>query len=240
MKCPREAAQYLSTLILYDIAILIDDSLSMLTEQEGKRIEDLKKTLKLVAHIYRLYNDDGIKAVDFLNDEVGEVNVAEEDVDEIFKNHSYRGLTRIGTELQQKVLNESVLATDKEMFKPLLILIFTDGDVEGEKSGHLKWVIKDCIKELNQKYPEHGAHAVAFQFARVGDDAGAEKLLRGLDDDKDIGKYVDTLPVGIDHMSNEEFKWPMVYISHWLGLQYVLALKPSKLTKLLLGAILIL
>jgi hypothetical protein len=101
----------------------------MLTEQKGKRIKDLKKTLKLVAHIYRLYNDRGIKTVDFLNDEVGEENVIKEDVDEIFEDHSYRGLTRIGTELQQKVLNERVLATDVEMSKPLLILIFTDGDV---------------------------------------------------------------------------------------------------------------
>lgn len=36
--------------------------------------------------------------------------------------------------------------------------------------------------------------AVAFQFSRIGDDKGAVELLQRLDDDKEVGMYVDCLP----------------------------------------------
>lgn len=36
--------------------------------------------------------------------------------------------------------------------------------------------------------------AVAFQFSRVGDDKGALELLQKLDDDAEVGQYVDCLP----------------------------------------------
>lgn len=40
------------------------------------------------------------------------------------------------------------------------------------------------------KYPS----AVAFQFAKVGNDKGAERLLRDLDNDEHVGNYVDRFP----------------------------------------------
>lgn len=36
--------------------------------------------------------------------------------------------------------------------------------------------------------------AVAFQFSRVGDDDGALELLKRLDNDQEIGMYIDCLP----------------------------------------------
>jgi hypothetical protein len=36
--------------------------------------------------------------------------------------------------------------------------------------------------------------AIGFQFAKVGNDAGAERLLNSLDNDRVVGKYVDRFP----------------------------------------------
>jgi hypothetical protein len=53
-----------------------------------------------------------------------------------------------------------------------------------------------------------GFEAVAFQFSHIGNDPGAAQLLNDLDDDKDIGDWIDTLPV--DHDLNRQLsddKW---------------------------------
>jgi hypothetical protein len=36
--------------------------------------------------------------------------------------------------------------------------------------------------------------AIGFQFAKVGNDAGADRLLQSLDDDSAVGKFVDSFP----------------------------------------------
>lgn len=35
---------------------------------------------------------------------------------------------------------------------------------------------------------------VSFQFSRIGNDAGAEKLLQDLDDHEELEEYIDTMP----------------------------------------------
>jgi hypothetical protein len=103
-----------------------DDSLSMITEEGGKRIKALETTLSLVARVYELAREDGIVAIDFLNELNGEGNIIESDIPDILEEHTYTGWTRIGTELEKKVLGELV---HDGMVKPLLVLTITDGDV---------------------------------------------------------------------------------------------------------------
>jgi len=75
-------------------------------------------------------------------------------------------------------------------------MVITDGAAEGESAGLLESVIKNCIVELSKANTvAKGPHSVAFQFSRVGDDKGALGLLQRLDDDKEVGMYVDCLPV---------------------------------------------
>jgi len=52
--------------------------------------------------------------------------------------------------------------------------------------------------------------AVTFQFSRIGNDLGAAKLLEDLDQDEDIGKYIDVLPVEFDPQGEFPEKWFVV------------------------------
>ena len=55
----------------------------------------------------------------------------------------------------------------------------------------------------------NGFAAVTFQFSRIGNDPGAEKLLEDLDRDREIGEYIDVLPVEFNP-EGEFDKWSVV------------------------------
>lgn len=107
--------------------IWIDDSQSMETEQEGLRIETLKKTISEITAIYDLASPTGIRSLKFLNSNSGLRNIRSTNWKKRFDDHDYRGMTRIGTALKQKILNKFVFGTQME--KPLLIILITDGEV---------------------------------------------------------------------------------------------------------------
>lgn len=106
-----------------------DDSPSM-GKPEHKRI--LTNTMKEICKIYSLANNDGIKAVRFLNHRQGKKNVKLDGVSDVMGRCAHTGLSRIGTELHRKVLDSLVLRAD--MSKPLLIIIVTDGTVRLQDS----------------------------------------------------------------------------------------------------------
>ena len=56
---PLELAHDLATLALYDIVIFADDSGSMIFEEGGDRINDLKLILGRVAEVATLFDEDG-------------------------------------------------------------------------------------------------------------------------------------------------------------------------------------
>ncbi|KAL0639094.1 hypothetical protein Q9L58_001777 [Maublancomyces gigas] len=193
-QCSWEMANQFAILALYDLAILIDDSDSMVYDQKGARIKTLQKILNAIADIYNLAREQGILTVRFLNATKGKKNVTAKTVKTVIKGHDYGGVTRIGTELKKKILDKFVLGVD--MKKPLLIMVITDGAAEGESTNLLESVIKNCIYELSKEGgTAKGPNSVAFQFSRVGDDDGAMELLKKLDDDKEVGIYVDCLPM---------------------------------------------
>jgi hypothetical protein len=103
-----------------------DDSTSMAVAQDGKRPEHLQKVLTEVSDIYSLARQQGINSVRFLNTKQGKKDVTPDRVAEVLKVRYY-GLTKIGTNLQKKILEPFVL--NKKMEKPLLIMVITDGDV---------------------------------------------------------------------------------------------------------------
>ncbi|KAH0612940.1 uncharacterized protein H6S33_009320 [Morchella sextelata] len=214
--CSREMANQFGIMTLYDLAILIDDSDSMKYEENGERIKTLQKTLDNIANVYGLARDQGIITVRFLNAPQGKKNVTVKTVKSVLKNHNYGGVTRIGTELKKKILDRFV---NKDMAKPLLIMIITDGAPEGEATGLLETVIINCISSLS-KDGAKGPQSVAFQFSRVGNDTGAQKLIQDLDDHPSVGQYIDCLPMNnrLEDIKDKEKKWIL-------------------LSKLLLGAI---
>ena len=56
----------------------------------------------------------------------------------------------------------------------------------------------------------NGFTAVSFQFSRIGNDPGAEQLLNDLDDDKELGEFIDVLPVEFDPEIKLVDKWFVV------------------------------
>ncbi|KAI5839450.1 hypothetical protein DFP73DRAFT_561684 [Morchella snyderi] len=189
--CKKETAQWMTVLVLYDIVMLIDDSRSMKSEQEGKRIETLHKTMDEITRVYDYANENGIKSVRFLNAKRGVAKIKNTNWKKQFDKIVYNGVTKIGTSLNLKILDKFVWG--ETMTKPLLVMIITDGDVEGERDGLLADVIAECVEKL-AKDEKRGKQAVSFHFSRVGDDEDAQTLLEKLDDNEQFGKHVDCLP----------------------------------------------
>jgi len=199
--CGYEVALDLTVLTLYDVAILIDDSSSMVHEEGGKRKETLIQYIDHITEIYKLANQSGILAMRFMNRGGGKKDWTGQSR-QYLERHSYGGVTRIGTELQRKILKKFAMGNTNQS-KPLLVLIVTDGPVEGERKSHLQDVIRNCVHERAGA----GKGFEAFQFSRIGDDVGAAQLLRNLDQDPVIGEYIDVLPVEFDLEKQMEDKW---------------------------------
>ncbi|KAI5842617.1 hypothetical protein DFP73DRAFT_554184 [Morchella snyderi] len=228
--CPgTEIAMSLVILTLYDIVMLIDDSSSM--KKDPKLLPRLEKLIEQICGIYELANPNGINSIIFMNHNEGVKNVKKDDVRKILMLPPYTGISRIGTGLQRRVLDKFVPDGDKPMTKPLLVLTFTDGVIEGEEVGLMTKVIMRCLKLLKSKTKnegERGEEAVAFQFICLGADEGVKKFFRFVDDHMKIGHRVDcVLP--------EYHKIETIDDNEWNGPD---GRKWIALPKILLGALL--
>jgi hypothetical protein len=190
-KLEHEEASGLVRLGLYDIVLLMDDSGSMLVEENGSRIDDLKAILKLVSHATALFDDDGVQ-VRFLNSKVdGNGITNEQQVLDLVSRVSFTGMTMVGTMLQEKILEPLVIgpARGGRLRKPVLVVTVTDGQPVGETLNHLSNVIKQASNALGST--QYGRGALALQFAQVGNDLKAREFLGKLDEDTEIGGLID-------------------------------------------------
>ena len=103
----------------------IDDSSSMISEENGERMESLAGFIDHITEIYSMANESGILAIRFMNRPGGRENWTGKSR-EYLDHHIYGGVTRIGTALKKRILSEFVAENQK---KPLLVLIATDGAV---------------------------------------------------------------------------------------------------------------
>jgi len=205
---------------LYDLAILIDDSASMEFDEKGERKEALKHVLHFLTRLYGAISDStrGIKAIRFLNDD----DAVEYDdlknksqIDTLIGEHKFEGLTRIGAGLMGKILKpfvfdekpqvKNIARGMQKMKRPLLIMVITDGKVEGEPEGWVEIAVKSVVKALEARRPgsvdqkrppvpgKGPGKGIVFQFARVGNDKEAEAFLKRLDDESDVKDHVDTM-----------------------------------------------
>lgn len=207
--CTREVAQRFSVLLLYDLVILLDDSSSMEYAEGGRRKEKLRDVLSAIAEIYGLAREQGIVSVRSLNGPRGRKDVTLDKVAGVHSKIVYGGVTMIGTQLQNKILNPFVLSKAR-MEKPLLTIIITDGNVEGERKGLLEQNIDKCLSTL-QKDVNKTEDAVAFMFARLGNDEGAKTLIQELDDHETLGKWIDCLPGELEYLDEISRKGEATY-----------------------------
>lgn len=186
-----EIASDIVKLALYDVILYVDDSGSMQFEENGERIDDLKLVLSRVAFATGLFDDDGIQ-VRFMNSQQQGNNIkSQQQVEQMISQTRFSGLTPMGRELDAKVLQPLVLgpARSRQLRKPVLVIIITDGQPTGESHLDIANIITKASRELQGSGLGRGA--LAFQFAQVGNDLKAREFLKQLDEHKEIGDIID-------------------------------------------------
>ncbi|KAF1999923.1 hypothetical protein P154DRAFT_522998 [Amniculicola lignicola CBS 123094] len=199
----KEVANDIVKLALYDIVLYIDDSGSMQFEEEGSRIKDLRLILERVSFAATLFDADGI-SVRFMNTDLSSVRdnngrplqdgvTGEAQIENIMRGVQFKGLTPMGTSLRKKVIDEIVLqkASSGQLRKPILVITVTDGQPAGEPQNAVFDTIRYGFDTLQQRFPQYGRGALAFEFAQVGNDESAKKFLGKLDEDPTIGPMID-------------------------------------------------
>ncbi|KAL8770866.1 MAG: hypothetical protein Q9209_003517 [Squamulea sp. 1 TL-2023] len=200
---PREIGQDLVKLALFDIILYIDNSGSMLFEEGGERIKDLKLIISRVVSAAMLFDDDGI-SIRFMNDwpsdpttdglDMRRLDRVQDEgmVEHIISKVKFAGLTPLGTELKNKVIDPLVLgpARNRQLRKPVLVITVTDGQPAGEAINAVHETIRYASNEL-ARMPQYGTGAISFQFAQVGNDQMARDYLAKLDSDPHVGRLVD-------------------------------------------------
>ena len=79
--------------------------------------------------------------------------------------------------------------TSLQLRKPVLAIAITDGQPAGEPQNAVFDAIRSTLAALDQARISRGA--VAFEFAQVGNDEMARKFLGKLDEDPNVGPFVD-------------------------------------------------
>lgn len=175
----------------------------MIFEQDGERVKDLRLILTRVAYAASLFDEDGI-SVRFMNTRhdafqrggqqpnLDDHIQSEQAVEALVSGVSFKGLTPMGTELKNKIIDAIVLpqARAGTLRKPVLVITITDGQPAGEPQGAVFDTIRYASRELSRD-PRYGQGAISFQFAQVGDDVKAREFLSRLDSDPEIGHLVD-------------------------------------------------
>lgn len=188
-----ELAYELAPLALYDIVFYCDDSGSMIFEENGSRVDDLKFILSKVAGIATLFDDDGV-VVRFINSNPNGGDGIRDgaDVESLVAKVPFRGSTPLGEKLDAKVIQPLVLdqAYRGTMAKPVLVLTITDGvPTDTFPQYQIANIVVQAKNALrNTRY---GPGALAIQIAQVGKDQNTQKFLATLDNHPTIGNMMD-------------------------------------------------
>ncbi|KAI5790144.1 hypothetical protein EDC01DRAFT_630847 [Geopyxis carbonaria] len=178
-KIPLEIGLDLTKLALYDIVLLLDDSGSV---KFNRLIPDLKFILSAVAFASGLFDQDGF-SIRFLNSDLKFDNVKSEEQTCGLEGVSFSGVTPFAGALKNKILDPFVYG--KNLRKPLLVIMITDGEPTDNDEKHFERHIEDVKKHFG------GRGMVAFQIAQIGNDLDAQAFLASLDTDPVIGSLID-------------------------------------------------
>lgn len=171
-------------------------------EENGERINDLALILNRTANAATKFDNDGI-SLRFMNRQSAASQQLDgirhtQDIERLIGKNGqggavqFSGLTPLGTELRSQVIEPMVAQPlrSRQLPKPVLVIVITDGQPAGEARDTLKNTIQSTIRDAETAYGR-GARPVSFQIAQVGNDDGARKFLGELDDDPSIGDIVD-------------------------------------------------
>lgn len=177
-----------AVLSLYNIVILVDNSLSM---DNPRHKAELRKLMTESTEIAALFDHDGID-VRVLNRNSGSPGgdslTTCDQIASIVDGLSFSGGTPLGHAIQSLHLSLLVpLVESGTLAKPLMVLVVTDGEPDSET--HVVDVIRAGVDFLRRT--RYGDKACAYQFAQVGRDPRATEFLSRIDGHKEIGHVVD-------------------------------------------------
>ncbi|KAL7937194.1 hypothetical protein V8C35DRAFT_277683 [Trichoderma chlorosporum] len=175
--------QDITKLALYQPVFYCDDSGSM---KNGTRQADQIELVRRVSRISTLLVPEGCGAgLHFINNKREmDTSLSAEEIKEIMLKTKATGKTKIGTQLEQKILKPlvyDVVKSGQKLKRPVLVSCITDGCPTGEASTRFKDTINNCIEFLLQH--DYPAQAVRFQISQIGNDAAATSFLNELRDD---------------------------------------------------------
>ncbi|KAK8902533.1 hypothetical protein QC760_009036 [Botrytis cinerea] len=186
---PKELGADIVKLALFDIILFVDDSGSMIFQENGSRIDDMKLVLGRAAYAGSLFDADGIE-VRFINSDVQGNHIrSEPEVEELVKRVQFKGLTPLGAQLRNKVVEPLIMSKvrSNSLQKPVLVIVITDGQPDNQDD--VFQLVKNSSAELART--PYGKQAISYQFAQVGNDKQATEFLKKLDDDRTIGDLID-------------------------------------------------
>lgn len=132
--------------------------------------------LSRVATATALFDQDGIQ-VRFMNSQVQGDNITSEpQAMGLIQQVKFSGLTPLGTNLMQKVLEPLILrpARMNQLQKPVVVITITDGTPAGENRDEVFNVIMRVDQELSRS--RYGRDAVSYREYRRGAQRRAPRL----------------------------------------------------------------
>jgi Mg-chelatase subunit ChlD len=172
-----------SKLSEYDFIAVLDASGSMSTEDMGggrSRWKYMQESVAAFARDLSKYDSDGIDVVLFGGTVSSFSGVTPAKVDEVFASRSPRGSTPLAEALTAAISLAG--KSDKKDF----IIVFTDGEPDDKAAA------ANVIR--NQANKQNADDDCTILFVQVGNDPGATRFLKSLDDDLTGAKFdiVDT------------------------------------------------
>jgi hypothetical protein len=180
----------LAILSLYDIILLLDDSGSMDSMEDGlSRFVILTEVCKTISFFSTLMDDDGI-SVRFLHDKnEGDYLKTFEEIQNLMSKVYPTGSTPLGKKMKTRIFERMISnnLTEGTLKKPVLLIVITDGipDSKSDVINTIKECREKCISSI------YGENAMAFSFVQIGTDRSATKYLDELDNHPIIGKMID-------------------------------------------------
>lgn len=188
---PVELVYDLFAISLYDVCFFCDDSGSMVFEEDGERVDDLRLVLSRVADITSVFDDDGV-VVRFMNSDVcGDFIKTAAEVQSLVAGVPFGGMTPLGTSLERNVLGPMLVrqVQMRSLAKPLLVIVITDGEPTGEPRDTFLTVIRRVVRYVQEA--GYGRGALGIQVAQVGNDVRVQRFLADLDNDPEVGGNID-------------------------------------------------
>ncbi|KAL5084176.1 hypothetical protein Trisim1_012251 [Trichoderma cf. simile WF8] len=178
--------QDIANLALYQLVFYCADSSPM---RRDTRVTDQIEFVRRAARISTLLVPEGYgTGLQFMNDRRQiDLKLNVQQIEEIMKATKTGGNTRIGTQLEQKILQPlvyDVINKGAKLERPICIFCITDGRPTGETSNRFRDAMINCIEFLIvHNYP---SHAVRFQISQIGTSLSAMSFLNELRHDETL------------------------------------------------------